>query len=104
MSAKKNDSDYKEKPPMEYIPSEAILEVARVFGFGAQKYAPDNWREGFKHRRLASAAMRHIVQYLDGQDLDDESGLEHLAHACCGLLMLLEHRFKGYGDDNRHEK
>jgi hypothetical protein len=101
-TAIKNDASYIEKPPLDYIPTEAIMEVARVFGFGAQKYAAENWRKGFTHRRLAASAQRHILQFLDGEDKDTESELEHLAHAVAALLMLLEHRFKGYGDDDRH--
>jgi len=101
--AVKNDGDYIEKPPMELLPQESLLEVARVLGFGAKKYNRGNWRKGMNHTRLAAAALRHITQYLGGQDKDPESKLEHIAHAICGLMMLLESRKKGYGKDDRDE-
>lgn len=99
--AKKNDSNYMVKPPMDLIPGEALMEVARVFGFGATKYGRHNWKAGMEHTRLAAAATRHIYQYLLGLDKDDESELEHLAHATCSLLMLLESRICEYGKDDR---
>jgi hypothetical protein len=38
----------KGKKPEEYalIPVGALAEIARVYGFGARKYEPNNWRKG----------------------------------------------------------
>ena len=33
-----------EKPRMDLLPPKAISEVAKVLGFGAEKYGPENWR------------------------------------------------------------
>ena len=33
-----------EKPRMDLLPPKAIFEVAKVLGFGAEKYGPENWR------------------------------------------------------------
>lgn len=82
----KNDTG---KPPVSLIYPPAVLEEARVMGFGAQKYAAHNWRKGMAHTRLSDAAMRHVLAWVSGEDLDPESGLSHLAHArcCLGILM-----------------
>lgn len=78
------------KPPAALIPPRAALEVAAVLGFGASKYGAHNWRQGISTNRLMSAALRHQLAFLAGEDTDPESGLSHLAHAACGLLMLIE--------------
>jgi hypothetical protein len=77
------------KPPLGLIPKSALDEEAAVFGFGAKKYDAHNWRKGMPWSRLISAAMRHLVDFNDGQDFDKESGLHALAHvrACCGFLI-----------------
>lgn len=78
------------KAPLHFIPLKPMEEVAHVFGFGARKYAAFNYRKGFPYSRLVSAAMRHIMQFNANQDLDEESGRSHLAHAMCCLIMLME--------------
>lgn len=100
--ATKHDTNYLDKPPMDLLPGKALLEVARVMGFGAQKYEAHNWRKGMNHSRLTAASLRHIVEYISGEDKDPESELEHLAHAACCILMLIESRVEGYGRDDRH--
>lgn len=78
------------KPKMDLIPPNALLAVGAVFEFGAKKYAERNWEKGLTSGQLQGAALRHIIQWGSGQDLDEESKLNHLAHACCCLLMLIE--------------
>ena len=77
------------KPPLWLIPKVALVEEAAVLGFGAEKYDVHNWRKGMPWSRLISAAMRHLVDFNDGQDFDKESGLHALAHvrACCAFLI-----------------
>lgn len=104
-TGKKNDDG---KPPMSLLPSEPLFEVARVFAFGAKKYATFNWAKGIGWLRVMSAVLRHCYQWLAGQDKDPETSLSHLAHAVCGLLFLLEYsnshkelddRYKGFTND-----
>ena len=92
------------KAPISLVPSGALKATARVLAFGAKKYGVHNWRGGMEHSRLSSAALRHIFSYTDGQNLDPESGEEHLAHAICCLMMLLEFRIDRKGDDDRYKK
>lgn len=92
------------KPPISLVVSEAIWEEARVMGFGEKKYGTWNWTKGLSILRLLSAAMRHILQFLMGEDNDKETGIIHLAHARCCLGMAiwtynhrkdLDDRYKG---------
>ena len=85
---KKFDSN---KPRMDLLPPKAILETAKVLSFGAQKYDPENWRllDNLQSRYTAGA-LRHIFAHMDGEKLDPETGLSHMAHALCCLLFKLE--------------
>lgn len=71
--------------------SNALWEVGRVGTFGANKYGENNWMylDNAKSR-YKDALFRHLFQYMQGKDLDDESGLKHLSHACWNCLALLE--------------
>lgn len=89
------------KPAFDLLPWSAIEEVAAVMTYGAGKYDRHNWRKGFEYSRLYAAAFRHLVASIEGTDDDPESGLDHLAHACCCILFLLEHKHEGYGNDDR---
>lgn len=90
------------KPDYAQIPMRALVGVARVFAYGARKYAPGNFLrakpDGETITRYLSAAYRHLgaLQQQDGTytpqqqvcAFDDESGLYHLDHAIAGLIML----------------
>jgi len=103
--ATKYDSNKKVRP--ELLPSKATEEVMKVFTFGAEKYGDFNWRKGLEFSRLWGAAQRHQMAFWQGQDLDEESGLPHIAHAVANLMMLMEmgcewdnRPYKGKGEDN----
>lgn len=89
------------KPRYDLVPPFALEEVAKVFAFGAKKYTDENWRKGLEWKRLARATIGHTYLWLRGEDLDPESGLSHLAHAACSVLMLLESTMLKLGTDNR---
>ncbi len=89
---------------MALLDSEFLEEVGKVLGFGARKYAADNWRGGISHRRLISAAYRHLGAISRGEDVDPESGLKHTGHLGCCVMFLdwmqnhrpdLDDRWKG---------
>lgn len=84
----KYDGNYKEKPPMALLDPPFLEGIARVLGFGAVKYAPDNWRNGIAYRRLISAAYRHLGAISAGEDIDPESGLAHSYHLGCCVMFL----------------
>jgi hypothetical protein len=98
MGGRKDDEG---KAPLSIIPYEALVEAAKVFGFGAEKYTRDNWRGGFEWTRLIDAALRHINEFNNGEDTDKESGHSHIGHALCCLMMLMSHIKRGYGKDDR---
>ena len=77
------------KPRMDLLDPYAIEQLACVLGYGARKYEAWNWAKGLRYSRLLAAALRHLFAFAKGQDTDEESGLPHLAHCMCCLMMLL---------------
>lgn len=77
-----------EKPPMALLDPEFLEGVASVLGFGANKYAAHNWRNGIQYSRLISAAYRHLGSINKGEDVDSESGLSHAYHLGCCVMFL----------------
>lgn len=91
------------KPRMSLIPQLAIVKVANVFGYGAEKYELYNFSKGAKNTTYTDAALRHINRYLLNEDVDDESGMEHLAHAVSCLLMCLDNDLNGTTIEDRNQ-
>lgn len=79
------------KSPLSLISRRANELEAQALAFGARKYDAWNWAKGMKWSRLLDAALRHLYAYADGEDLDSESGLSHLAHARCCVGFLLDY-------------
>jgi hypothetical protein len=76
---------------MNLLPPKAIVEVSKVLTFGAEKYDAENWRKlDDLQNRYTAGALRHIFAHMDGEQLDPETELSHLAHALCCLLFKLE--------------
>lgn len=91
------------KPRYDLIPPIPLETIARVLTFGAEKYSDDNWRKpGLTYRRYFSAAMRHLWAWWRKEDTDPETGLNHLAHAACCILFLMQYQEEGTeGRDDR---
>lgn len=66
-----------------------LTEICKVVTFGAKKYDADNWKkvEGARWRYFG-ATCRHVTAWWLGERNDQESGLHHLAHACCCIMFL----------------
>ena len=97
--AKKFDAG-KSRPDL--IPAGALLEVGKVLEYGARKYAANSWKTvPNAEERYVAAMMRHGLQHQQAlqhelttgclaDTTDDESHLEHLAHAACNALFALQ--------------
>jgi len=91
MTGKKFDN---EKPRMDLLPMDALLEIAKVMTFGAKKYGERNWEEGIDPQRFRGAILRHDAAYEMGEIKDPESGFSHTAHKACSALMELALRLR----------
>ena len=73
----------------------ALLAVAEVGTYGAEKYSVDGWKhvkDG--ERRYSDAAWRHRLARASGEEVDNESGLPHSAHEAWNVLACLELQLK----------
>jgi hypothetical protein len=78
------------KPNLYAVPPAAILHESMAMNDGGQKYGFYNWREkAVKSSVYVSACMRHLDQFLDGEDYDPVSRCHHIGHAraCLGILL-----------------
>lgn len=92
------------KPRLSLLPPNVLLKVAEVMGYGAEKYADHNYKNGFNWTRVYDSVQRHLLAWLNGEDTDPESGLPHLTHAISALIMLADHTLEGYGVDDRFKR
>ena len=69
----------------------ALQEVGKVGTFGAEKYTPNGWMsvpDG--EARYTDALYRHLMSEAAGESVDDQTGLEHAAHAAWNALARLD--------------
>jgi len=76
------------------LPPYALKATVDVLTLGAQKYERDNWKKvPDSKRRYFDAMQRHIWAWKEGEQNDPETGKNHLAHAMCCAMFLLERDF-----------
>jgi len=91
------------KVPLHLVPPALSIGAAMALKDGAVKYGPYNWREEpINISTYIGAIQRHILAYQDGEDVAEDSGVDHLGHvaACCALLM--DSKAHGSLIDDRH--
>lgn len=86
------------------IPAGFLWALAEHYGQGAKKYADRNWEKGYKWSLSLDASQRHLNQWLQGEDNDEETGSSHLVAAAWHLVALwFFHKFKKGTNDIRHD-
>lgn len=72
------------------IPTEPIRLLAIHYARGALKYAERNWEKGFPWSNPYNSARRHLDAYIDGEDVDPDTGSLHLVAALWNIIALIE--------------
>jgi hypothetical protein len=91
---------------MGLLPWAALRSIAAVMTWavdvkarGKRAYQVGNWRfVPDAEARYIDAATRHLERHQEGEELDDESGLPHMAHYACDAVMALWHHLKNKGE------
>lgn len=80
---------------------ESLEEMVKVLEFGTTKYSAHNWKKGLPYTEIMDSLLRHTIAFLEGEDVDPESGLLHTGHILCNA-MFLDYMVKHRKDlDNR---
>lgn len=91
------------KVPLGLIPPHAMEQTAWVHKLGSEKYGIFNWRKtGVCASTYVNAILRHLNAWRDGEDLDPESGISHLAHIACSANILMDAEYCGKLQDDRN--
>jgi hypothetical protein len=81
-----------------------LEELVKVYTYGSGLYGDYNWTKGIKYSRIFAAIMRHLWSWWRGEDIDKESGLNHVSHAAWGCMTLLHYQQKRKEFDDREGK
>ena len=93
------------KAPLGLVPPYAMEQTSWVHKLGAEKYGPWNWREtGVCASTYVNAILRHLNAWRDGESLDPESGITHLAHIACSANILMDAEVCGKLQDDRNKR
>lgn len=92
------------KAPLAVLPWAAMDALAMVQAYGHKKYNNFyNYRKGMEVSRNLSCAIRHIRDYMNGHEVDHESGINPLAHALCRISFVLQNLEDGVAIDDRYK-
>lgn len=79
------------KLPMHLVPDTAIALACLAHLDGALKYGAWNWRaSGVRASIYRAALQRHLAAWWNGEDIDPDSELPHLAMAMACLNILVD--------------
>lgn len=82
------------KPRWSLVHFKSLEPMVRVLMYGADKYAVDNWKKGLDEKEILDSLQRHVAALIDGQQLDEESGLPHIGHILCNCMFYYYHHGK----------
>lgn len=66
----------------------ALEPMVAVLMFGAEKYSPNNWKNGLSWNDTCESLHRHLTVFMEGEDNDPESKLSHVGHILCNAMFL----------------
>jgi hypothetical protein len=90
------------KLPLHLWPETATATGCLAMLDGALKYGRSNFRAiGVKATIYADACKRHINHWLEGRDIDPDSGAPELAHALACLAIIVDAQAAGKLTDDR---
>ena len=90
------------KAPLSTLSGQVLFEMGLGMLEGARKYGRHNYRAmGVSATVYYDAALRHLVAWWEGEDIDPDSGLNHVTKALTALLVLRDSMLVGNWIDDR---
>jgi hypothetical protein len=91
------------KPRLSLIPKRALWALGGALTYGEVHYGSHNWRKGISISYLIDAALRHINEFNDGENIDVKSQNHHLGNAMANLAMAIELSETNVAMDDRYK-
>ena len=90
------------KAPITTVSGAVLAEIGLAMMEGARKYGRHNYRvSGVRASVYRDAAWRHLNAWWEGQDIDPDSGLNHISKALACLTVLLDAMIMNNWTDDR---
>lgn len=90
------------KAPLSTVPAGVLMEIGLAMLEGARKYGRHNYRvTGVRASVYYDAALRHLMDWWEGTDIDPDSGLSHVTKALACLTVLRDAEINGMLEDDR---
>lgn len=99
------DSVGTQKAGLSAVPFPVLWELGVAMQEGAMKYGRHNYRAvKIRGSVYFDAVMRHVTTWWEGEDVDPESGLNHITKAIASLVVLREAMIRDQWVDDRPPK
>lgn len=85
------------KPEVSQLDPKFILDLADLITQSAKKYGKYNYAKGQNYSTPFDSCMRHLLEFQQSVDFDNESSKSHILHAAANLMIL-------YGSFIRHKE
>jgi len=83
------DSVGVKKAPISTVPGTVVAEIGCAMLEGARKYGRHNYRiDGVRASVYRDATWRHLNKWWEGEDIDSDSGLNHITKAIASLVVM----------------
>lgn len=66
----------------------AEISVEDAKGLEVVSSGANNWKLGLNYVGITESLKRHLFAFLEGEDVDDESGISHVGHILCNAMFL----------------
>lgn len=91
-----------ENIPFEILPWRVVMETALGMMEGGRKYGRHNYRAvGVRATVYYDATMRHLADFIEGTNIDKDSGLSHLTKGLSSTQVILDCLVMGNWIDDR---
>lgn len=90
------------KAPLSTVPGNVIAEIGVAMLEGASKYGRHNYRAaGVRASVYYDAAMRHLIAWWEGEDIDPDSGMSHITKLLACMTVLKDAMHQEMWEDDR---
>lgn len=90
------------KVPLSTIPANVLAEIGLAMFEGARKYGRHNYRiAGIRSSIYYDAVLRHLIAWWENEDIDEDSGLNHITKALACLVILRDAQLNNKITDDR---